>query len=59
VRAGVRDGSIVPSIRGVQAAVRCGAPTVRRYLAQLEAEGLIRRTERGYERVREAQAAAA
>ncbi|WP_028998734.1 hypothetical protein [Azohydromonas australica] len=51
VRAGVRDGSIAPSIRGVQAAVRCGAPMVRRYLAQLEAEGLIRRTERGYERV--------
>jgi hypothetical protein len=43
----------------VQAAVRCRAPRVRRYLAQLEAEGLIRRTERGYERVREAQAAAA
>ncbi|WP_298232305.1 hypothetical protein [uncultured Azohydromonas sp.] len=51
VRAGVRDGTIAPSIRGVQAAVRCGAPMVRRYLAQLEAEGLIRRTERGYERV--------
>jgi hypothetical protein len=59
VRAGVRDGSIVPSIRGVQAAVHCGAPRVRRYLAQLEAEGLIRRTERGYERVREGEAAAA
>lgn len=59
VRAGVRDGSIAPSIRGVQAAVRCGAPMVRRYLAQLEAEGLIRRTERGYERVVEAAAEAA
>jgi hypothetical protein len=59
VRAGVRDGSIAPSIRGVQAAVRCGAPMVRRYLAQLEAEGLLRRTERGYERVtgREVEAA--
>lgn len=54
VRAGVRDGSIAPSIRGVQAAVRCGAPMVRRYLAQLEAEGLIRRTERGYEQAVEA-----
>lgn len=59
VRAGVRDGSIAPSIRGVQAAVRCGAPMVRRYLAQLEAEGLIRRTERGYERAGEEAAEAA
>jgi hypothetical protein len=59
VRAGVCDGTIAPSIRGVQAAVRCGAPMVRRYLAQLEAEGLIRRTERGYERVAEPEAEAA
>ncbi|NML14511.1 hypothetical protein [Azohydromonas caseinilytica] len=58
VRAGVRAGRIAPSIRGVQAAVHCGAPMVRRYLAQLEAEGLIRRDGRGYVRVEEEEIAA-
>jgi DNA-binding transcriptional regulator YhcF (GntR family) len=51
VRAGVRNGTIVPSIRGVQAVARCGAPMVRRYLAQLEAEGVIRRDGKGFVRV--------
>ena len=59
VRAGVREGRIAPSIRGVQAAVHCGAPMVRRYLAQLEAEGLIRREGRGYVRVGEEEGIAA
>ncbi len=49
VRAGVAAGAIVPSIRGVQAAVRCGAPRARRYLVALEAEGVIRRAGQGFE----------
>lgn len=50
VRAGVIAGTVAPSIRGVQAAVRCGAPMVRRYLAALEAEGVLRRTGQGFVR---------
>lgn len=48
VRSGVLDGSIKPSVRGIQSATGGGTLSVRRFLQQLAAEGVLQPRGRGW-----------
>jgi hypothetical protein len=48
VKSGVLDGSIKPSVRGIQSATGGGTLSVRRFLQQLAAEGVLEPHGRGW-----------
>jgi hypothetical protein len=48
IRAGVQDGSVTPSVRGIRAAVGGGTDQARAHRARLVAEGVTRRVGRGW-----------
>lgn len=48
IRAAIKAGTLRPGLNAIQKAEGGSAPVVRRYLAELEREGLIRRHGRGY-----------